>query len=117
MGVVMAKKDEILCRNLFEEIQQEARALMRRTGRDYRFTATPSIDNEYTCGKAATLALIDDIQFEGNKLLDSGKNYKFVCEDMDAQMFIEFGGVSSDPSVRREAKKKWKAWKAQFSRK
>ena len=38
-------------------------------------------------------------------------------EDMDAQMFIEFGGVSSDPSVRREAKKKWKAWKAQFSRK
>ena len=113
----MQKKDEYECRNLFAAIQVEARALMRRTGRNYKFSARPSDENnEYSCGKAATLALIDDIQFEGNKLLDSGKNYKFVCEDMDAQMYIEFGGVSSDPSVRREAKKKWKAWKAQFSR-
>ena len=111
------EKEELERRNLCEAIQFEAQALMRRTGRNYKFSARPSAENnEYNCGKSGTLALIDSIQFEGNKLLDSGKNYKFVCEDMDAQMYIEFGGVSSDPSVRREAKKKWEAWKRQFSR-
>ena len=113
----MLKKDELICRNLCEEIQQEARALMKRTGRNYRFSAKPSADNnEYNCGKSGTLALIDSIQFEGNKLLESGHNYKFICEDYDAQKYIEFGGVSNDPSVRREAKKKWKAWKRQLLR-
>ena len=113
----MLKKDELICRNLCEEIQQEARALMRRTGRNYRFSAKPSADNnEYNCGKSGTLALIDSIQFEGNRLLDSGRNYKFVCEDMDTQMFIEFGGASTSAAERREAKKKWKEWKRQLLR-